>query len=188
MVRKRGRVAMRCSQCGNDTNPDAAFCPRCGARIYAPKPAAVHEYALAAFRPSLWHYTQGFAAGGIFIAIGGAVLYRNHDQWRAGFGLVVLGMLALAATIIRARQVSWSLTSDRLIERRGLLATRKREMELADIRSVEVSRRLIQRILGLGDVAIASAASTDYAIQLNDISDPDSAAETIRKARLRRLA
>ena len=43
-------------------------------------------------------------------------------------------------------------------------------------------------MFGLGDVTIASAASADYAIRLNDIYDPDLAAETIRKARLKRMA
>ena len=61
-------------------------------------------------------------------------------------------------------------------------------MELADIRSVEVSCRVMQRMLGLGNVTIASAASADYAIRLHDIRDPENAAETIRKARLKRLA
>ena len=90
--------------------------------------------------------------------------------------------------MIRARTVSWSLTSDRLIEKRGLIASRRREMELADIRSVEVDKRVFQRMFGLGDVTIASAASADYAIRLNEIQDPDLAAETIRKARLKRMA
>ncbi len=90
--------------------------------------------------------------------------------------------------MVRARTINWSLTSDRLIEKRGLVASRRREMELADIRSVEVAKRVFQRMFGLGDVTIASAASADYAIRLNDISDPDHAAETIRKARLKRMA
>jgi len=47
---------------------------------------------------------------------------------------------------------------------------------------------VFQRMFGLGDVTIASAASADYAIRLNEIYDPDLAAETIRKARLKRMA
>jgi hypothetical protein len=43
-------------------------------------------------------------------------------------------------------------------------------------------------MIGLGDVTIASAASADYAIRLNDIGAPDETAETIRKARLKRMA
>ena len=179
---------MRCPQCGNDTQQGSAFCSRCGTRMYAPKPAAVREYALAQFRPSLWYYANGFLIGGVFIAIGARLLYVKVQPIQVGFAIVGLGVLTFIVTMIRARTVSWSLTSDRLIEKRGLVASRRREMELADIRSVEVTKRVFQRMIGLGDVTIASAASADYAIRLNDISDPDNVAETIRKARLKRMA
>ena len=179
---------MRCPQCGNDNHQGAAFCSRCGTRMFAPKPAAVREYALAQYRPSLWFYGRRFLVGGVIIGGGAYLLYVRHDLWQGGLGLVSVGVLWLVATIIRSRSVSWNVTSDRLIERRGLVASRRREMELADIRSVEVSQRVVQRMLGLGDITIASAASSDYAIRLHDISNPQFAAETIRKARLKRLA
>jgi uncharacterized membrane protein YdbT with pleckstrin-like domain len=156
--------------------------------MYAPKPAAVREYALAQFRPSLWYYANGFLFGGVLIAIGAVLLYRKFEPIQAGFAVIGVGALTFIVTMIRARTISWSLTSDRLIEKRGLLASRRREMELADIRSVEVSKRVVQRMVGLGDVTIASAASADYAIRLNDIGAPDETAETIRKARLKRMA
>jgi len=156
--------------------------------MYAPKPAAVREYALATFRPSLWYYANGFFVGAVLIAAGARLLYVKFEPVRAGFALIGIGALFFIVTMIRARTVSWSLTSDRLIEKRGLLASRRREMELADIRSVEVSKRVVQRMIGLGDLTIASAASADYAIRLNDIGAPDEAAETIRKARLKRMA
>jgi uncharacterized membrane protein YdbT with pleckstrin-like domain len=191
-VAEEEEAAMRCPQCGNDNQQGAAFCSRCGTRMFAPKPAAVREYALAMFRPSLWYYANGFLVAGVLIAVGGRLLYGKFQQiqvpLQAGFAVIGLGVLAIVVTMIRARTVNWSLTSDRLIEKRGLVASRRREMELADIRSVEVSKRVLQRMIGLGDITIASAASADYAIRLHDIFDPDNAAETIRKARLKRLA
>ena len=156
--------------------------------MFAPKPAAVREYALAMYRPSLWYYANGFLIAGVLIAFGGWLLYQKQDPPQLGFVPITLAILIIIVTLIRARTVNWSLTSDRLIEKRGLIASRRREMELADIRSVEVSKRVMQRMIGLGDVTIASAASADYAIRLHDIFDPDNAAETIRKARLKRLA
>ena len=183
---------MRCPQCGNDNQQGSAFCSRCGTRMFAPKPSAVREYALATFRPSLWYYANGFLIGGVLIAFGGRLLYGKLQNVQipnqAGFAVAAIGVLTWIVTMIRARTVSWSLTSDRLIEKRGLVASRRREMELADIRSVEVDKRVFQRMFGLGDVTIASAASADYAIRLHEIQDPDNAAETIRKARLKRMA
>src|SRR5208337_637006 len=113
---------MRCPQCGNDTQQGAAFCSRCGARMYAPKPASVREYALAQFRPSLWYFANGFIVGGVLIAVGGRLLSGKLQQVQVpvqvGFAIVGLGALTIIVTMIRARTVSWSLTSDRLIEKR----------------------------------------------------------------------
>jgi len=98
-------------------------------------------------------------------------------------GAALFGLIAIAR-----RGLSWSLTSERLIERRGILASRRREIELADIRSVEVDRRVLQRLTGLGNVTVASAASADFLVRLEDIPNPDAIAEQLRQARLKRLA
>jgi uncharacterized membrane protein YdbT with pleckstrin-like domain len=179
---------MRCPQCGFDTQQGSAFCSRCGARLYAPRPSAVREFALAKYRPSLWYYANTFVVAGVVIAVGARILYLNHDYWQFGFAAMGLGVLIFVGAIVRSRSTSWNLTSDRIVEQHGIVAKRRREMELADIRSVEVNQRVMQRLLGLGDVTIASAASADYAIRLHDISGPGAAAETVRQARLKRLA
>jgi uncharacterized membrane protein YdbT with pleckstrin-like domain len=156
--------------------------------LFAPRPSAVREFALAKYRPSLWYYANTFVVAGVVIAAGARILYVNHDYWQAGFGVIGLGVLIFVGAIVRSRSISWSLTSDRIIEQRGIVGKRRREMELADIRSVEVNQRVMQRLLRLGDVTIASAASADYAIRLHDIPAPAAAAETVRQARLKRLA
>jgi uncharacterized membrane protein YdbT with pleckstrin-like domain len=156
--------------------------------MFAPRPAAVREYALDTFRPSLWYFANSFIGAAVVLAFGGYILYANHDLWRVGFAVMALGVLMILAAIIRSRSISWRLTSDRLIEQRGILARSRREMELADIRSVELTQRVIQRALRLGDITIASAASTDFAIRMHDVASPAAAAETVRQARLKRLA
>ena len=98
--------------------------------MFAPKPAAVREYALALYRPSLWYYANGFLVAAIFIALGGRLLYGKnlppqiHPQ--VGFVPIGIGILIIIVTMIRARTVNWSLTSDRLIEKRGLIASSRR--------------------------------------------------------------
>ncbi len=179
---------MRCPQCGFDAIVGAQFCSRCGARLYAPKPASVREFRLAIIRPSYLAFGRAFLAGFALTAFGGYVLYSNHDQWKPAFILMGAGVLLFGSTVLAYRSVNWSVTSDRIIERRGMFSTRRRELELADIRSVEVNRRLLQRMVGLGDVMIASAASGDFLIRLYDIAGPDAIAEMVRAARLKRLA
>jgi uncharacterized membrane protein YdbT with pleckstrin-like domain len=177
---------MRCPQCGFDALPGAAFCSRCGSRVVAPRPAAVREYALTKIHPSWWRFTGALTLATIALCTAG--WFVGQGRLELGGALLAIGLLIVGMTALSRRGLSWNLTSERLIEHRGLLSTRRRELELADIRSVEVDRRLFQKMLDLGNVTVASAASAEFLIRLEDISDPDAVAEALRKARLRRLS
>jgi len=157
-------------------------------RLFSPRPAAQREYALVRILPSWWHFLReiivavGLACGGLFI------LFASFVDFRIGLGLIAAAILIITMAALHRRFTSWSLTSDRLIERQGLLASRRREMELADVRSIEVSRSISQRLFGIGNVMIASAASADFMIKLQDVPGPERVAEMLRQARLKRLA
>jgi uncharacterized membrane protein YdbT with pleckstrin-like domain len=179
---------MTCPQCGFEAPLGSAFCARCGTRLMSPRPETRHEYALTRILPSWWHFTGNLIL--VLLVFGGGLFELGAPHGNRQYGLL---MVAAAAAILglvhlRRRYTTWSLTSDRLIERSGLLASRRREMELADVRSIEVDRSLTQRILGLGNVSIASAASADFMIRMQDIPDPERVAEMLRQARLKRLA
>ncbi|HEY2525597.1 MAG TPA: PH domain-containing protein [Candidatus Binataceae bacterium] len=180
--------AMRCPQCGSNSDPEAQFCRRCGARLYEPKPADKREYALMRVHPAWWHFVGAIVTCCFFIVAGFACEVANLHARALSLFLMMLGAASFAQTALRRRFISWSITSERVIENKGILARHRREMELADIRSVDVERRFMQRAMGLGNIIIASAASADYAIRLYDIPDPEGVAETLRRARLRRLA
>lgn len=179
---------MRCSQCGFDAAQGAAFCARCGARLTAPRPENQREYALTRILPSWWHFAREIQFSLILTAGGLYCIGGRPANARLGLILIAAAAVALALAGLKRRNINWSLTSDRLIERSGLLASRRREMELADVRSIEVTRSLSQRLLGLGNVMVASAASAEFLIRLQDIPDPERVAEILRQARLKRLA
>ncbi|HZP45413.1 MAG TPA: PH domain-containing protein [Candidatus Binataceae bacterium] len=179
---------MRCGQCGADLAQGATFCSRCGTRVMQPRPAEVREYALSRILPSWWHFTRELLVAFALFLGGAYCLGVPHLDNRVGLALVLLAVVVFGMAALARRSTSWSLTSDRLIERRGTFANRRREMELADVRSIEVDQSFFQRLLGLGDVAVASAASAEFLIRLSDIPNPEEVAEMLRRARLKRLA
>jgi uncharacterized membrane protein YdbT with pleckstrin-like domain len=179
---------MRCAQCDFEAGIGVVFCSRCGTRLAPPRPAAVREYALSGIVRSWWHFAREFVMA-LAMCIGGLFLL-GESRGNSLLGLLmILGSIALVVLAGLARRgTTWSLTSDRLIERRDVFASSHQEMELIDVRSIEVSRSLLQRLLGLGTVTVASAASAEFLIIMNDIRDPQHVADTVRQARLKRLA
>ena len=179
---------MRCVQCGAEAAQGAAFCSRCGTRVQEPRPAAVREYALSRILPSWWHFAREIAIAIITLGSGIATMSAPKGSARTGLFLIIAAAGVFGLIALARRATSWSLTSDRLIARSGFLASRRREMELADVRSIEVTRSVTQRLLGLGNVMIASAASAEFLIRMSNIPDPERVAEILRQARLKRLA
>src|SRR6266852_3646476 len=174
---------MRCAQCGFDAGVGVAFCSRCGTRLSQPRPAASREYALNRIMRSWWHFAREFVMA-LAMCIGGLFLLGESPGNSLLGLLVMLGSIALVALAGLARRgTTWSLTSDRLVERRDVLASSHQEMELIDVRSIEVSRSLLQRLLGLGTVAVASAASAEFLIVMSDIRNPQQVADMVRQAR-----
>jgi uncharacterized membrane protein YdbT with pleckstrin-like domain len=156
-----------------------------------PRPESRHEFALSRIMTSWWTYFGSFVAAAVLVVMAAAALF-SHQPGQPGRQiaavLFVLALLIVLSAIVSRRSTSWSITSERLIEQRGVLAQTRREVELADIRSVEVSRTFFQRLLSIGSVVVSSAASADYLIRMQNVANPDEIAETIRKARLKRLA
>jgi membrane protein YdbS with pleckstrin-like domain len=137
---------------------------------------------------SWWHFAREFVMAFAMCA-GGLFLLGESLGHRLLGSLLVLGSIILVGLAVCAcRGIRWSLTSDRLIECRRLLASSRQEMELIDVRSIEVNRSPAQRLLGLGTVAVASAASVEFLIMMSDIRNPQQVANMVRQARLKRLA
>ena len=156
--------------------------------MVAPRPEAKHEFALAKIMPSWWQSTGAFFSALIMAGLGALIFVHGRAVWPLAGALLVLAWMIVAMAVLARSSTSWSITSERLIERRGFLSRTRREIELADIRSVEIDRRLIQRLLGLGSVVVSSAASADFSIRMEGVADPETITETVRRARLRRLA
>jgi uncharacterized membrane protein YdbT with pleckstrin-like domain len=82
--------------------------------------------------------------------------------WPKALLVIALGLIVLALANFLVKLLGWSntnfvLTSDRIITRRGVLTKSGIEIPLERINTVFFDQRLIERMVGAGDLAIESA-------------------------------
>lgn len=112
--------------------------------------------------PHWWFFTPSLAAlvGSIFL---GAVLLgaAGADWLRIPVAVLILGCLLWFGT----RYAQWAttdlvLTTDRLIWRTGVIAKHGIEIPLDRINTIFFSQRLLERVIGVGDLKVESASES----------------------------
>jgi len=136
------------------------------------------------------HYSGRIAlwATGSLVALGG--LFRLASQWAwvsgwMAFGIGVVVSLVLAILLLGRPFLSifgrrYRLTSQRIFVEKGILSRTTDQTELIRVDDVRIYKSLLDRLFGLGTVAIRSTDATDAEIQIEGIADPDGVGETIR--------
>lgn len=77
---------------------------------------------------------------------------------------------------------NYVLTTERIIVRSGMIARSGTEIPLENINNVLFSQRIVERLLGYGDVLVESAGQTGQS-RLVDIPDPEAFQSEIYRAR-----
>lgn len=96
-----------------------------------------------------------------------------------GFGeWIGEGILALAGPIpllilwLSTHNQELVITTDRARKRTGIVSTSTTELELTSIRNVQVEQNLLERILGVGTLRLASAGQAGIELTISGIGDP----------------
>ena len=144
---------INCPDCGKPVSSAAHACPNCGypvAEKLAQQPAAGAPNArpepqgpLAEVRPSWWGY-----------------FWHVFFFW-----LIVPPIIAYfgrGATVLR-------IFPNRITLTRGLLSKCYRDYNPRDIRSIDIDQSFFQRLVGVGDLTISTAASAEGAEQIKSI-------------------
>lgn len=101
-------------------------------------------------------------------------------QWIIAGVWVLCIAIALARWIAR-RSTKYVLTTERLRITTGILSTTTDDLELRRVRDTGVTRPFFQRLVGLGDVRIASADPSHPRIVLSAVRDPDALQGQLRR-------
>jgi uncharacterized membrane protein YdbT with pleckstrin-like domain len=94
-----------------------------------------------------------------------------------------IGLAILICWWLRCMGHTLTVTSERIIYREGILAKAVSEILIADIRNIQVVQTIWQRLMGVGSLAVSSAAQADVEIRIAGIPDPECVREIINQAR-----
>jgi uncharacterized membrane protein YdbT with pleckstrin-like domain len=95
-----------------------------------------------------------------------------------GLGLVILLFWWLACL-----GTTLAVTNRRVILRRGLLSKSVNEVWHTDVSNVQFNQSFWQRITGVGDIGISTAAQAGIEIQVAGIPNPDAVVKIINEHR-----
>lgn len=73
------------------------------------------------------------------------------------------------------------IEADRVIQHHGILSRSTSEVRARDIRNVQVSQGVFQRMMGTGSVAVSTAAQSDMEIKVHGLRSPARIADEIRR-------
>lgn len=141
-------------------------------------------------RPSWWNYAGSFLLGWIVLPLVLLLFVPLLLEVLSGYvdvptrldalvpELVIYGLLALLfigpplnASIHRAA-LQLRVYDDRLVLEKGILAKETKELFVADVRAVDTRQRIVQRLVGTGDLLIASSGTDQYEYVVEGIPDP----------------
>jgi membrane protein YdbS with pleckstrin-like domain len=194
---------MLCPSCKSDLPAGSAFCPQCGTRINgsATPPGAADKLKAAQAASAanndpeqpLWNggfsakamYGSWLLAGLVTIASAiASVLLPMPITWLVAAVVVAALWLVLFAYYLYERlAVNYSLTTQRLMCRRGILKQVTDRTEVIDIDDVQYTQGIVERMFGVGTIKLLSSDTSDPTLVLRGIDDVQRVANLIDNAR-----
>jgi uncharacterized membrane protein YdbT with pleckstrin-like domain len=177
---------MFCNSCGKELSTESKFCNGCGAEQKSlptaptaqPDLSASSEKVIFQIRPSF--YSVGVSYTGAALA---ALILTGLIGW-LGFTLLIALFFAFVAFIypamkhIERNRIVYTLTPNKIEIDSGLISKTVRNIPLRNAQDVTVSATIFERMLGVGDVIIDSAAEAGK-ITMRQIPDPRKHADLI---------
>lgn len=200
---------MKCPKCSAETDDKSQFCSKCGKSLSdeagsaerfkqsltsrsGAANVAEEDVWQGTFSPKALYGTWLLCAGLTLAAIGlGAMFIVVPVAWVAlVVGLVVLWLYPIATLLYQRLSVHYRLTNQRFFHERGILRRVTDRIEVIDMDDISFEQGLIERMLGVGTIRIASSDQSHPKLVLKGIDDVKKVAAQIddvrRAERLRR--
>ncbi len=197
-------LPMLCPSCSTEIAAGSVFCPKCGAKVAgaaAPAATPVEKFRAAqgasaanaepeqelwrgGFSPKAMYGTWMLA---VFITAAAAaisVVLPQPVTWISAGAVVAAFWLWSVAHYAYARlSVDYSLTTQRLVHKTGILRQVTNRIEVIDIDDVQFTQGIIERMFGVGTIKILSSDVSDKSLTMRGIDNVQQVAGLIDNAR-----
>ncbi|HEX8085302.1 MAG TPA: PH domain-containing protein [Solirubrobacteraceae bacterium] len=137
------------------------------------------------WRSTLGYYLKGLVLALVAAAIAAGVTRATGDEVDKGIVIAVfLVLLALAILVgfIRRVTTTYSITSQRLRIKKGLVARRVQQTRIERVQNVNTDQSVLDRLLQVGTVDFDTAGTDDSDFKFIGVSDPQEVVDAVDRA------
>ena len=109
----------------------------------------------------------------------------GNADWPLWIGIVITAALVAVVLVVgwfRRLLTLYTVTSQRLLIRRGILSRKEQSAHIDRVQNVNTKQNLLQRLLSVGDVDFDTAGSADFDFRFAGVNAPRDLREIIAKA------
>jgi uncharacterized membrane protein YdbT with pleckstrin-like domain len=117
-------------------------------------------------------------------------VWEGKPEWKAylfmalliipTIATIIIPIIIIAYILLDRASAEFKVSTKRIMCKYGVLSRRTCELEINDIRSINVSQSFLQRIIGVGNIEFTTAAGPIKEAIIMKIDRPDQLKEQIR--------
>lgn len=143
------------------------------------------EKTLFSSHPAMFKYKPISFSLCKILALSGLILpfVIKDFSWIIGGAMFATGALCLFFWWVSNLFITLTITEKRTILQKGFFSRHISEVFHGNIRNIEIEQTLFQRVFNVGTIRIASAAGSQFEIEISGIKDPMSLKDLVNKYR-----
>ena len=171
-----------CPNCGN-----VMFVPAAQAKAPAPavpkppSPPASRARLLWKGRPSHWYYVARYVLVGLMLLAAMIIAAAQVAPEYVPPIIIGVALILLLAAIIERISTHCTVTTQRVVLRTGLLSRSVKDIPIRSIREIQLKQGIIERLVNIGSVGFATAATAGVEVVFRGIPAPLKVKELVRK-------
>lgn len=123
---------------------------------------------------------RGFVTWWLLAVVVAALAAFLASNGKAPWWTLALALIPVLVIVVKRNMLEFAVKHDEVTLEEGLFSKKSVEIGMPQIRSIEIHQTVFQRLLGVGDIMIASSGTEAYEIKIKGIENPKDVREMIQ--------